>query len=115
MRGLFFRRTVLTAWLIGGLLALSAPIDALQAATKKPAPVYAASVISLGVPRAIKAGEVDQVRVTFKNLGNTTWQRDAKNYVSLYRWNPTTKVEIASAFARPSWETALRPDRKSVV
>ncbi len=114
MRGLFFRRSTLTVWLIGGLLALSAPIDALQAATKKPAPVYAASVISLGVPRAIKAGEVDQVRVTFKNLGNTTWQRDGKNYVSLYRWNPATKVEIASAFARPSWETALRPTRLPV-
>ncbi len=115
MRGLFFRRCVALTCLIGVVLMMGVPEIARAATVKKPAAaVYTASVLTLGVPRVLKVGQVDQVRVTIKNLGTTTWQRDGKNYVSLYRWNPTTKKEVASAFARPSWETALRPTRLPV-
>ncbi len=118
MRGMFFRRFV-RVWLVAALvLGFGVPVDALLAATKvvaKPAPAaYSASVLSLGVPRTLRVGEVDQVRVTIKNLGNTTWKRDGKSYVSLYRWDPTTKKEVNSTFARPSWETSMRPVRLPV-
>lgn len=112
MRGQFFRRLFTTAALIGSMFGMSLSPHMVEAAVKKPAALtYTASVLALSVPRTLKSGEVDQIRVTIKNLGTATWKRDGKNYVALYRWNPTTKKEIASAFARPSWETALRPTR----
>lgn len=115
MRGPFFRRFFTTTGLIGLILGIGLPLQMVQAAVKKPVSVtHAASVLTLAVPRVLKPGEVDQVRVTIKNLGTATWKRDGKNYVSLYRWNPTTKKEVASAFARPSWETTLRPTRLPV-
>ncbi|MBP9762815.1 hypothetical protein KBD34_04330 [Patescibacteria group bacterium] len=114
MTGMLFSRFFRSLMLAVLALSLAVPVDVLAATVKKPAAVYAASVIALGVPRSLPAGGVDQVRVTIKNLGNTTWKRDGKNYVSLYRWNPTTKKEIPSAFARPSWETNMRPVRLPV-
>jgi hypothetical protein len=115
MQGLFLRRLGATAILVGLVFGFGLPPSVVQAAVKKPAAaVYTASVLALGVPRTLTPGQVDQVHVTIKNLGTTTWKPDGKNYVSLYRWNPTTKKEIASAFARPSWETPLRPTRLPV-
>jgi hypothetical protein len=72
---------------------------------------YQASVISLDYPRELAPGMVGQVTVQFQNIGATPWLKDGKNFVSLYRWDPRSKVELASAFARPSWETTKRPTR----
>ena len=72
---------------------------------------YQASVISLDYPRELPPGTVGQVTVQFQNIGTTPWLKDGKNFVSLYRWDPRSKKELASAFARPSWETTKRPTR----
>ncbi len=115
MRGSFFRRLFGTVACVSVVFGLIVPQEVAHAATVKAVvPAYAASVIALSVPRSLTPGQVDQIRVTIKNLGSATWKRDAKNYVALYRWNPTTKKEIVSAFARPSWETALRPAKLPV-
>lgn len=116
MPRLFFRRLVSSALLIGALVGFGGVFEvpmATAATTAKPSvrAVYSASVIALGVPQNLKPGDVDQVRVTIKNLGNTTWKRDGVNFVSLYRWDPIKKIEKASQFARPSWETPTRPAR----
>lgn len=104
-----FLRSVLSAVLIlGTVLGVGAPV---HAATKS---VFAASVISLNVPRQFKLGEVAQVQVTLKNLGNTTWKRDGGDFVSLYHWNPSTKKEIVSVFAQPTWDSSMRPARLPV-
>lgn len=72
---------------------------------------YQASVLSLDYPRSLAPGTVAQVHVQFQNIGSSPWARDGKNFVSLYRWDPRAKTELASAFARPSWETNRRPVR----
>ncbi len=126
MPRLFFRRLILSALGIGVLVGFGgrvgiSSVAAATVAKKSPVilkpvtkAVYSASVISLSIPQNLKPGEVDQVRVTIKNLGNTTWKRDGANFVSLYHWNPAKKLEQASQFARPSWETPTRPARLPV-
>lgn len=94
-----------------GITAISPAIvpTAVQAVTVTAG--YQAAVLSLDYSKELAPGAVGQVTVRFKNIGTSTWQRNTASYVSLYRWDPRTKVELASAFARPSWETAKRPVR----
>lgn len=75
---------------------------------------YQASVLSLDYPRELAPGTIGQIKVQFQNIGTSTWAKDGKNFVSLYRWDPRTKAELASAFGRPSWETSKRPSRISL-
>lgn len=75
------------------------------------ASTYKASVISVDYPSALAPGAVGELRVQLKNIGSAPWLKNGKSFVSLYRWDPRTKQELPSAFARSSWETTKRPAR----
>lgn len=75
---------------------------------------YQASLLSVSAPSKLAPGEMGQMRVEFRNVGTASWLATGKNFVSLYRWNPLTKLEMASQFATPAWETTSRPLRLPV-
>lgn len=70
---------------------------------------YDASVVDLSVPASMAPGEIGTVKVTFKNTGSSTWYRDGKNYVSIYRYNAVQKVEVSSQFATNAWLNSAQP------
>jgi methionine-rich copper-binding protein CopC len=75
---------------------------------------YQASLLSVSAPSKLAPGEMGQIRVEFRNIGTASWLSTGKNFVSLYRWNPVTKLEMVSQLATPAWETTSRPLRLPV-
>lgn len=107
----FFSRSViflLAAFILGGVLFGCSVSAAL------PRDAYQASLLSFTSPTKLAPGEIGQVRAEFQNIGTATWLSSGKNFVSLYRWNPATKLEVASQLAVPAWETPSRPIRLPV-
>jgi hypothetical protein len=76
-----------------------------------PSTAYQAALLSVSAPSKLAPGEMAQARLEFKNTGSAPWLKSGKNFVSLYRWDPVRKVELASQFVTPSWETPTRPLR----
>lgn len=76
-----------------------------------PRDAYQASLLSISAPSTLAPEETAQVRIEFQNIGTTAWLSSGKNFVSLYRWDPSRKVELASELALPNWETPTRPLR----
>ncbi len=70
---------------------------------------YAASVISVFSPATIAAGSTSRLQVTFHNLGAAPWYTSGNSYVSLYHWNPHTKLQTVSPFATNGWRTTQQP------
>ncbi len=95
-------------WLVGAFLFPSNGLAAL------PRDAYQTSLLSVSTPNKLAPSEIGQLRVEFKNIGTATWLATGKNFVSLYRWNPVTKTELASQLATPSWETPMRALRLPV-
>ncbi|MBP6945598.1 hypothetical protein KBD61_05235 [Patescibacteria group bacterium] len=94
-------------------LAFGGSVSVLNAATI-PSTAYQAALLSVSAPSKLAPGEITQARLEFKNTGSTPWLKAGKNFVSLYRWDPIRKVELASQFVAPSWETPTRPLRLPV-
>lgn len=72
---------------------------------------YQASLLSVSAPAKLAPGEIGSVRLEIKNTGSATWLKTGKNFVSLYRWDPVSKLEATSQFASQTWETPTRPLR----
>lgn len=70
---------------------------------------YEGAVVSVQAPTSLAPGAVGEARITMRNAGDKTWTATGKDYVSLYHWDPTRKVETPSVFAHAHWNTALRP------
>lgn len=86
----------------------------ISSAATIPSTAYQAALLSISAPSKLAPGEMAQARLEFKNTGSTPWLKSGKNFVSLYRWDPVRKVELASQFVAPSWETPTRPLRLPV-
>ncbi|MBM3204740.1 hypothetical protein FJZ48_02040 [Candidatus Uhrbacteria bacterium] len=80
------------------------PVASLHAAPL----TYQGSVISFSAPKTLTPGQESQIGVTFQNIGTATWLKTGKNFVSLYHWSPTHKVETVSPFAF-HWNSDKRP------
>lgn len=72
---------------------------------------YDGAVVTVQAPARLTVGAVADVRVTMRNTGNKAWLSTGKEYVSLYHWDPATKLEAPSSLAAPSWEKRERPMR----
>lgn len=72
---------------------------------------YAASIEAVTYPKNLQPGQTSSVTVTYKNIGSATWANTGKNYVSIYRWDPVKKVELASQFATSAWPTNQQTTR----
>lgn len=94
-------------------LTFGGSVSILNAATI-PNTAYQAALLSVSAPSKLAPGEITQARLEFKNTGSTPWLQSGKNFVSLYRWDPARKVELASQFVASSWETPTRPLRLPV-
>lgn len=74
------------------LLGLPTPVNAQVA--------YAASVVSVTGPSAIKSGESGLFNITVKNTGSTPWQNSGANAVKLGTTQPNDRK---SRFYSPQW------------
>lgn len=97
------------------LSILMTPTLAIKAALAAlPRDGYQASLLSFSSPATLAPGEVGQVQLEFKNIGAAAWLSSGKHFVSLYRWDPARKVELASQLAAAGWENPTRPLRLPV-
>lgn len=83
-------------------------VPPVQAATRDN---YQASLLSIAAPARLAPGEMGQVRLEIKNTGTVPWLKTGGNFVSLYRWDPIKKLELASQLKTLVWETVTRPLR----
>lgn len=116
MRGWFFvlaQSFLVVAFFAVGfrLIEFSLFLTPAQAATYAS---YDAMVLSLSAPKTLVAGAGAHVTVTMRNIGSAAWNRDGSRFISMYHWDPRTKLERASAFATTEWEQRARAARLPV-
>lgn len=70
---------------------------------------YQGVVVSLSVPSTLNLGQSASVSVTIKNIGSATWSKTGKNFLSLYHWDPSRRIETTSLFSTPGWNSDKRP------
>lgn len=70
---------------------------------------YDAQVMSVQSPTSMRLGERAEVVVKMRNSGDKAWQTSGREFVSLYHWNPTKKIETAPLFADRAWNSVVRP------
>lgn len=75
---------------------------------------YGGTITSIQAPTVLAPGASGEVRVTVKNTGEKSWKRTSADYVSLYHWDPTKKVERSSVLTHAQWDAPERPKRLPV-
>src|SRR3989339_291229 len=61
---------------------------------------FEASTVSVPTAVSIESGKTQEVLLTFKNIGTTTWKNTGKTHVSLYTYGPKYR---ASDFRADNW------------